>query len=131
MAKLEKKKSFTLIEIMITVVILLIVLGSMLYTFTHCMLLNEQNSNLVTALNDGQLVLEEIKALAFDDIKTYGPPPVFTNLGSEAVNVDCNGAACGSLPNGVQIILIDVTVSWTERQRPRSVLLSTSIARSV
>jgi prepilin-type N-terminal cleavage/methylation domain-containing protein len=130
MIKLNKKDGLTLIEIMITVVVLLIVLGSILYTFVHCMILNEQNGNLATANNDAQYVLEQMKALAFDNIKGY-VPPALTNLGSEVISVECNSAACGSLPSGANIVQVVANVTWTERLRTRSAELSTAIARTV
>jgi type II secretory pathway pseudopilin PulG len=130
MAKANNKRSFTLMELMITTVILLLVLGSLLYTFTYCMILNEQNGNLATAFNDAQLVLEEMKAMAFANITAYAAPTL-TNLYSEAISIECNGAACASLPSGASLAQVDVVVTWTERGRARSETLSTAIAESV
>ena len=130
MAKQNIKKGFTLTEVMITVVILLIVLGSLLFTFVQCMFLNEQNSNLATATNDAQYVLEEMKG-AFADIITYDPPD-FTHLVNETVAIECDTPTldCADLNPLADLVHVVVSVSWTERQRNRSAQLSTDIART-
>jgi type II secretory pathway pseudopilin PulG len=131
MAKAKNKRSFTLMELLITTVILLLVLGSLLYTFTYCMILNEQNSNLATAYNDAQEALEEMKAIAFGNISTTYVAPTPTNLYAENITVYCNGAACASLPSGASLAQVDVVVTWIERGRARSETVSTAIAESV
>ena len=123
-------RSFTLAELLITTVVLLLVLGSLLYTFTYCMILNEQNGNLATAYNDAQHVLEEMRAMAFDDLDTY-VPTIPTNLYNENIDVYCNGIIDCGLPFGANIALVDVEVTWRERGRNRSETLSTTIAKTV
>ena len=136
MLKLKSKKTFTLMELMISVVILLVVLGSLLFTFVQCMILNEQNSNLATATNDAQYVLEQTKARTFDEIDDY-PFPSFTNLINETVSAQCSTAtysgACDvdNFQSGANLVQVVVNVSWTGRRGSPSAQLSTAIARTV
>ncbi len=130
MASQKNNSGFTLIEVMITTVLLMVVLGSLLYTFTYCMILNEQNSNLATALNDAQDTLEEMKALAFDDISNYAAPAP-TNLYGENITVYCDGADCDLWSSEADLVQVDVEVTWSERGRARSETLSTAIAKTV
>ncbi|MFC1674366.1 prepilin-type N-terminal cleavage/methylation domain-containing protein [Candidatus Omnitrophota bacterium] len=114
-------KAFTLIEILITMVILLIVITGLLLTFFNCIILNEGNSNTVIAVNDAQFVLEEVKGLAYTHIPVYSPPD-FSNLNNEDVDYDYDV--------GVSVTEVTVTISWNDRLRQRSIELATRFARS-
>ena len=113
-------RGFTLIEIMIAALILLIVLSGSISTIVYCGILNETNQNLTTAVNDAQFVLEQIKGLAYSEIATYIPPQ-FTNLNNQTITVNTSP--------GAKVSEVTVSVSWDERQRQRNFQLSTRIAR--
>lgn len=117
--KKVRRESFTLVELLIAVVILLLAAGGALLSLTHCILLNETNSNLVIAANDAQYVLEQIKELAYGDISGYTPPEL-ANLNSENISVQ------RTYDSGIVEVRVDV--AWTERQRSKTVSLSTRIA---
>jgi prepilin-type N-terminal cleavage/methylation domain-containing protein len=117
-------KGFTLTELMIAMGILLIVISGLMSTFIYCILLNESNNNLVTAANDAQYVLEQIKARAYGDIDDFinnFNPNHFSNLNNETITFP--GTSIGA-----SIATITVNVSWTERQRQRTFQLSTYVA---
>ncbi|RJP29041.1 MAG: type II secretion system protein [Candidatus Omnitrophota bacterium] len=116
----KKGKGFTLLELMTTIVILVIVISGLLYSYVVCILLNESNANLITATNDAQMVLEQMKSLAYNNIATYVPPSL-TNLQDEAVTINRS--------IGSKIAQIRVNVSWTERQRQRNIEIVTRIPR--
>ncbi|OGX18538.1 MAG: hypothetical protein A3K83_07610 [Omnitrophica WOR_2 bacterium RBG_13_44_8b] len=117
---IAQNKGFSLMELMLAVAILLIAVLGLLSTFINCILLNESNRNLVTAANDAQYVLEQIRSLAYGDIATYAAP-AFTNLNGEAITL--------TRSIGAEIAEVTVDVSWTERQRNRSFQLSTRFAQ--
>jgi len=115
-----KRKGFTLLELMVAIVILLMGIGAGLMSYAYCFLLNEANSNLVVAVNDAQYVLEEIKRLSYDNISSYTPPS-FTNLNNESVSLNMSlGGAIGE---------VTVNVDWEERQRARTFSLSARFAK--
>lgn len=113
-------KGFTLSELMIAAAILLIAVLGLLAAFINCMLLNESNNNLVTAVNDAQYILEQLKGLSYSEIAAY-TPPVLNNLSNETISL--------SRSIGTRIAEVTVGVSWTERQRSRNFQLSTRIAQ--
>lgn len=113
-------RAFTLLELMVTVVILLLGIGGGLLSFTYCFLLNESNGNLVTAVNDAQYVLEEIRRLPYGNISNY-TAPVFTNLNNENISL--------TRSLGTEIGEVTVNVDWEERQRQRSFSLSARFAK--
>lgn len=122
---MKKKKAFTLSELMLATAIITIAISGLLAAFVGCLLLNESNNNLVTASNDAQYVLEQIKGLAYSNIvNNYTPTPSnFTNnniIFTPTVTVN-------------EIILnrvkeVTVNVAWVERQKNRNFSLSTRIA---
>jgi type II secretory pathway pseudopilin PulG len=112
-------KGLSLLELMVTVGILAIVISGLLLTLVSCILLNQSNSNLVIAANDAQYALEQIKNLDYNDIDDYDPP-AFNNLQNEDIIFTHN--------IGTEIATITINVTWTERQRQRSFVLSTYIA---
>lgn len=125
MMKLSNK-GFTLLELVVAVGILLIVITGLLYAFINCILMNESNNNLVTAANDAQYVLEQIKARTYDDIDDFinnFNPNEFNNLKGETITFP-------DTTIGTSIATIIVNVRWTERQRVRDFRLSTRVART-
>lgn len=115
-------RGFTLIELMVSTGILLIAISGLIVTFISCILMNESNNNMVTAVNDAQYVLEQIKELTYDDMDDYAPP-TFTNLHNENIPEP----TVVEIASGIKEVT--VSVSWTERQRNRAFALSTRIAR--
>ncbi len=111
----------TLLEVVFTSAILLIAIAALLYTFVNCILLNASNKELLTAANDAQYVLEQVKSLAFSQIESY-TPPVFTNLLNESIPVP----TVSSISSRVK--QVTVNVSWTDkRRRTRDFSLTTRI----
>ncbi len=122
------KRGFTLLELMFGVSVLSIAIIAALSSFINCAFLSESSRNLVTAANDAQYVLEQIKALDYDTrIATNFPSgytlPTFTNLKNEVVAFDPSPTI------GPSISTIAVKVSWTERQKSRSFSLATYFAK--
>jgi prepilin-type N-terminal cleavage/methylation domain-containing protein len=115
-----RRRGFTLFELMIALVILVVALGGLLLSLTYCILLDESNNNLVIAVNDARYTLEQIKGLDYDAIADY-VPPTLSNLDDEAISL--------TRSIGAKIAEVTVDVSWTERARLRNVSLSTRIAR--
>lgn len=117
---------FTLVELMIATAILVVVIVGLLSVFIHSIFLNESNGNLVTAINDAQYVLEQIKSLPYGNITNFTADfdsDQFSNLENETVTFPDDDV-------GATIANITVSVNWTERQRSRSVQLSTHITRT-
>jgi len=114
------KNGFSLLELLIAVVILTAVVTGTILTIINCLMLNETNSNIVSASNDAQYVLEQMKALSYGDLSGY-TAPTLNNLQNE--NITLNTSIGATVSN------ITVTVSWQERQSNRSFSLSTYIAK--
>lgn len=117
---MKAKKGFTFVELVIAIAILLVVISGITFSFVQCVLLNESNGNLVTAVGDAQTVLEQIKELAYEDIANYNPGE-FTNLQAETITLEYS--------IGSRISEVTVNVTWSEKQRQRSFQLSTRIAK--
>jgi Tfp pilus assembly protein PilV len=118
-------RGFTLSELMITFVILLVAILGLLALLMNCIFMNELNNNLVIGVNDAQYVLEQIKNLSYSQISSYVNnfnPSQFTNLNSEQVTFPTANI-------GANIAQITVRVSWQERSRNKYTELSTLIAK--
>lgn len=114
-------KGFTLSELMLSAAILLIAILGLLTVFINCIFLNESNGNQITAVNDAQFVLEQIKSLSYADIPSYTPPEL-NNLNNETITVT------RSYPS-TRLTEVAVNVKWEERNREKNLQLSTCIAR--
>jgi len=117
-------KGFSLIELMFGVVILLIVTIAALSTFINSMFLNESSRNLVTAANDAQYALEQIRAQDFNNIQTYisGYNTTFTNLSGESI----------TFPSPVYTSTLDTItaqITWNERNATRTFSITTRFAQ--
>lgn len=119
------RRGFSLIETMLSVSILLIVVISALLAITNVMFLNESSRNMVTASNDAQYVLEQIKTKSFSDIPGFVggySSGEFNNLPQETV----------SFPNPVYTANLDtitVQISWSERDATRTFSITTCFAQ--
>ena len=130
------KKGVTLVEVVISVMVLGIVLGGILMVFMNCMFLNDANRNTARAIGHAQYVMEDIMR----EIKNT--TCVAVNATIAGVGWDWNtGAITGEgltpLDNeGIGTIaawenfddLLNVTVTvgwWDRRARARSIFLRT------
>ncbi|MDD5477558.1 MAG: prepilin-type N-terminal cleavage/methylation domain-containing protein [Candidatus Omnitrophica bacterium] len=118
-------RGFSLIELMFGVSILLVTIIAALSSTIGSMFLNESSRNLVTAANDAQYVLEQIKAQSFSNISTYisgFSPTKFNNLLGETV----------TFPGPVYTANLDtitVDITWNERNAARTLSITTRFAQ--
>ena len=118
----QSTAGLTLLEVMFTSALLLIAITALLYTFVNCILLNASNKELLTAANDAQYVLEQIKSRAFSDIIGDYAPPDLANLQNETISVPTEASISSRVKE------VTVNVSWTDkRRRARSYVLTTRI----
>ena len=126
-----KNKGFTLIEVMVGVFVLLVSILAALSGFLGSMMLNNSSSNLATAVNDAQYVLEQVKGLDYACIEKLSYPdgdpagcyriPTFNNLpGVETVAFDP-----APTPTGTNMRKITVKVNWQDKGQTRSFSLAT------
>jgi len=112
-------RTFSLVEVMVAAVVLLVGIAGLLFVFISCRFLNETNDNLITAAVDAQNILEQIRNLDYFDISGYTPPSL-NHLNNQQVFVTPNV--------GDKITEVTVDVSWQERGRQRNFFLTTWIA---
>lgn len=122
----SKRKGYSLIELMFGVAILLIPITVSLLSFVNCILLNESSRNIVTAANDAQYALEQIKAQKnFANIQNFilgYPATTFTNLINERI----------TFPNPVYTSTLDtiaVQISWNERNVTKTFSITARFAQ--
>ena len=118
-------KGISLIELMFGVAVLLTVILAIALSFLNSMFLCESSRNLVTAANDAQHVLEQVKALDYDtqiaaNFSSSYTLPTLTNLKNEVLAFDPAPVITSSVSK------VTVKVSWTERQNNRSFSLATN-----
>ena len=122
---LTGRAGFTLSELMLACAILLVAILGVLLVFIMGILMNESNNNLVTAVNDAQYVLEQVKSQPYSNITSFisgFDSGQFANLENESITFPEDDV-------GASIANITVSVGWVERQRSRSFRLPTRIAR--
>jgi len=132
MRKLSNR-GLTLTELLLAAAILVFALSGILVLYTSCIILNDSNRNLTTALNHAQYIVEGIKNVPFDNIITDVNSDGNWNWNISSINN--NGLAALSnetittTATGTNPIVITVTVNWSDRGlRARSTTLQTSIA---
>lgn len=111
-------KGFTLLEVLITVIILTVGIVAILWAFSAGMYATTDIENVDLALNIAQAKMEEIKNTPFANLQDYGPTadPNFANF-----NVSVNVA------EGQSPMQVDVTVAWQVKGGQTSISLTTLI----
>jgi prepilin-type N-terminal cleavage/methylation domain-containing protein len=134
MRKREKKKEegFTLIEVLITMMILSGVMTALLSCFIYGLNIISRMKQTALATQIIQEQLEDIRDMTYDDIVSLGSS--FDNAGFEQLSTwgGCEGASGGVAVEsslGDDIKKITVTVQWTYRGRAQREDLVTFITR--
>lgn len=111
-------KGFTLLEVLITVIILTVGIVTILWAFSAGMYATTDIENVDLALNIAQSNMEEIKNTSFANLQDSGPTadPNFANF-----NVSVNVA------EGQNPMQVDVTVAWQVKGGQASISLATLI----
>jgi Tfp pilus assembly protein PilV len=122
-----KNKAFSLVEILIAAVILIIVLGGLLHLFNHCLTLSTQSANIVTATAEGYSKLEEIRLHEYDDIVADYNGNVFA---LQQLNGNCLVNAAYVDETNQNLLQVTVTVNYIEKaNRAATLTLTTLIAK--
>lgn len=113
------RKAFTLLEVLITIVILTIGVVAILWALNFGLFARSDIENVATALNISQAKLEEIKNTAFGNINNSGPTP---DTSFPAFNTTVTAS------NNSNIKQVDVVVSWPTKGGDANVALNTLVA---
>ncbi len=134
MRKREKKKEegFTLIEVLITMMILSGVMTALLSCFIYGLNIISRMKQTAVATQIIQEQLEDIRDMTYDDIVSLGSS--FDNAGFEQLSTwsgceEASGAIAVESSLGDDIKKITVTVQWTYRGRAQREDLVTFITR--
>lgn len=121
MHKRRDKKGFTLLEAMITMVLLVVGVSAVFSLFGMTSTLDANNDSKAIALNLCQETMEEIKdAATYADVDTFAQAR--TNVGGDFSGFDRAVTVAGDPKQ------INVTVYWTEKGADQSIELLTLVA---
>ncbi len=113
-----RRKSFTLLELLLAAVILAVALSILLLEFLSCSLLGEASRNLTRATMHAQYVMEDIKNTTFSSIKANIESGYWdwdsTDITSNGLTPLRNESIDTSV-SGTDLLDITVNVSWDDR----------------
>ncbi len=110
---------FTLLEILITIIILTVGVIALASAFSSGLLASTDVENVDLALNIGQAKMEEIKDTAFASLVDSGPT-ADANFSNFNVTVD--------VAEGDDPMQVDITVAWNAKGGQTSITLTTLVA---
>lgn len=125
-----QKRSFTLTEVLISAVVLVIALSAILAGFITTSIMGENSRDITRAISHAQYIMEEIKSTDFATIRDNGntlwdldsgaiSSKGLTALPSESIDASVSGET---------ILTITVVVNWKFRNsRNQSISLTTNI----
>lgn len=124
-----RANGFTLLELMISAAILVVTLVALLATYISLAALIESSRNTTTAINDANRVIEQMRNSAATSFLTmtssnwtsWAAANGAGTLTSEQVAFSFNCTSC-------DLTMATVNVSWSERNRTRSEVVTTLIA---
>jgi len=132
---IHKARAFTLIEIMISIMVVTIVLLGILSGYIGCLQINEISRSTTLAMEDARCVIEKMRSLsvsALTDITgqnwtDWAAGNGLSGLQNEQIVVaytdrDASGSALDDDP-----LEVTVTVNWMDKTRARSLRLASLI----
>lgn len=128
--QLNRKKGFTLMELMAAALIIVLISTAILVTFLSCIALSRSSRNTTIALSEGRLILEQMRN-TLDTAATglvamqAAWPNGFTTLGNNVLtNEQITIAYAGTDP-----LQATLTVRWADGQRQRLIQLVTLLSQ--
>ncbi len=116
------RKGFTLLEIMITIVLLAIGIAAITEAFNAGLFTSTDAENVDLALNIAQANLETIKNQSFADIDTDAEiSSLISNLGFSDFTLS------GNVAEGQDPMQVDVTVAWNVKGGTTGITLTTLV----
>lgn len=127
---MKKPKGFTLIEVVVSTLIVAVAIVALLGTFLSGLILVESGRNMAVAAADARSVFEEMRRLSASGMgsvttrnwTTWSRGSGLTSLGNEAVAVGFRNPAADPVE-------ATVTVSWSERNRNRAASFTSFLTR--
>ena len=119
--EIRSRKAFTLLEVLITIVILATGVSAVLWALNTGLFARSDTKSVATALNISQARMEEIRNTAFGNMTNNGPLPDanFTAFNTTVV-----------VSNNTSLKQVDVTVSWSTKGGNTNVALTTFAANN-
>jgi len=119
--EIRSRKAFTLLEVLITIVILATGVSAVLWALNTGLFARSDTKSVATALNISQARMEEIRNTAFGNMTNNGPLPDanFTPFNTTVV-----------VSNNTSLKQVDVTVSWSTKGGNTNVALTTFAANN-
>lgn len=125
----QRKKAFTLSELLLATAILAFALCGILLAFVTCSFLNESNRNVTRATTHAQHVMEDIKNTTFNTIKTKIDNGDWDWSGATITAeglTPLNNEVIDTTATGTDLLDVVVTVNWQDRGlRNRTISIET------
>ena len=125
----NKKRGFTLIELMAAVAITLLVITGSLLSFVQLMFLADSSVNLTVAASHAQYVLEQLRGTAYGAISGYSLPALSVLFDENLLLPSETIALIPPPVVGANLATITVDVGWKEKNQDKHFILSTCIAK--
>jgi Tfp pilus assembly protein PilV len=128
--RLKYSKAFTLIELLISLLVMVVASLGILLMFINNALLLENSRNTTIAINHIQTVMEEIRRVgstSLDNVTstnwtTWASSKGLNTLTDESIQVSISDASADPLD-------VTVTVSWKDKKRSRTLSMQMAVAQ--
>ncbi|MCP4650549.1 MAG: prepilin-type N-terminal cleavage/methylation domain-containing protein [PVC group bacterium] len=132
---IKNKKAFSLIEILISVTVLTVVLLGIISGYIGCLKINEMSKSTTIATEDARRIIEQMNSYAVTSINdilnenwtTWAANNGLNTLDSEVITVTYIDKDGTGDPLDDDPLEIQITVSWIDGQRARSLIVGTLI----
>ncbi|MFH1061789.1 MAG: type II secretion system protein [Candidatus Omnitrophota bacterium] len=114
---MQRRKGFTLVEILVSTAIMAIAITSTLQILMYLLQMNEANQVSVACMNRAQGIMDEIKRVNYDDVITLYNGNQFTVAELTSRNVRHSGVIYANEIEADFLIDIKVVISWGNRNR--------------
>ena len=113
---MKKKKGFTLIEILVSTLIMAFTITAVLQVLNNLVRLNESNDNIVFGMNELQGMMDQVRNAPFEDIVTVYNGRLFTVDALTNRGVVHQGTIAITVLDP-DLLRVKMSISWQQRSR--------------
>ncbi|MBI4845256.1 MAG: type II secretion system protein [Candidatus Omnitrophica bacterium] len=115
--KVKSEKGFTLVEILVSTLIMALAVGAVMQVLHSVIQLNETNNNMTQCVNVAQGLMDEIRGVIYEDIISNYNGYTFTLNDLDSQSIPNQGLVIASEIEPGYLMRVKIVICWKQKNR--------------